>query len=89
MITVTGSRGLELGRGGLLDDPFLVDALVWCDMATTPDGLDTTAAERIAEILARYGPGSVVGRFIRRAAPDIHAAVQRVETVLAGQLRGG
>jgi hypothetical protein len=22
----------------LLEDPFLVDALTWCDMTTTPDG---------------------------------------------------
>jgi hypothetical protein len=73
----------------LLPDPFLVDALVWCDMTTTPDGLPTTAADRITEILTRYGADSVVGRFIRRAAPDIHSAVERVERVLAGQLRGG
>jgi hypothetical protein len=73
----------------LLEDPFLVDALVWCDMTTTPDGVPTTAAERITEILRRYGPDSVVGRFIRRATPEIHIAVQRIETVLASQLRGG
>jgi HD domain-containing protein len=73
----------------LLQDPFLVDALVWCDMTTTPDGLPTTAAERLTEIVSRYGPDSVVGCFIRRAAREIHDAVQRVETVLAGQLRGG
>jgi hypothetical protein len=73
----------------LLEDPFLVDALVWCDMTTTPDGRPTTAADRIAEILGRYGRGSVVGRFISRAAPEIHAAVQRVDTVLTSQLKGG
>jgi hypothetical protein len=67
----------------LLPDTFLVDALVWCDMTTTPDGLPTTAAERVAEILGRYGRDSVVGRFMCRAAPEIHAAVQRVERVLA------
>ena len=63
----------------LLENRFLVDALVWCDMTTTPDGQPTTAVERIAEIVSRYGPDSVVGRFIRRAAPEIHAAVRRVE----------
>jgi hypothetical protein len=73
----------------LLEDPFLVDGMVWCDMTTTPDGLPTTATERVTEIISRYGPDSVVGRFTRRAAPEIHDAVQRVETVLAGQLRGG
>jgi hypothetical protein len=35
------------------------------------------------------GPDSVVGRFIRRASPEINAAVRRVEAALADQLRGG
>ncbi|WP_330317166.1 HD domain-containing protein [Streptomyces platensis] len=67
----------------LLDDQRLVDALVFCDMTTTPDGDRTSAEERIAEIVGRYGPASLVGRFIRRAEPDILAAVGRVEAVLA------
>ncbi|GAA3791872.1 HDIG domain-containing protein [Streptomyces chiangmaiensis] len=61
-----------------LSDPLLVDALVHCDMTTTPDGLRTTPRERLHEILGRYGEDSVVGRFIRRAAPHIHASVNRV-----------
>jgi hypothetical protein len=84
-----GLRGQLETEFPLLEDLLLVDALVWCDMTTTPDGLPTTAAERITEILSRYGPDSVVGRFIRRAAPEIQTTVQRVETVLAGQPRGG
>lgn len=71
----------------LLEDQRLVDALVWCDMTTTPDGDRTTAKDRMAEILSRYGAGSVVGRFIRRASPQIFAAVERVETALAAQPR--
>lgn len=71
----------------LLDEGLLVDALVYCDMTTTPDGERTTAAERVAEILGRYGPDSLVGRFIRRAEPDIRAAVGRVEAALAAQPR--
>ena len=62
----------------LLDDPLLADALVYCDMTTTPDGQRTTYQERLQEILGRYGEDSVVGRFIRRAAPHIHASVDRV-----------
>ncbi|WP_406058595.1 HD domain-containing protein [Streptomyces sp. NBC_01077] len=71
----------------LLDEPLLVDSLVYCDMTTTTDGGQTTAEERVAEILSRYGDDSVVGRFIRRAAPEIFAAVGRVEAALAAQPR--
>lgn len=74
-------RGLQAELAGefpLLGDPLLVDALVYCDMTTTPDGERTTSEERLAEILGRYGMDSVVGRFIRRAAPEIHASVERV-----------
>ncbi|WSR04068.1 HD domain-containing protein [Streptomyces sp. NBC_01210] len=71
----------------LLEDQILVDALVWCDMTTTPDGERTTAGARVAEIVGRYGADSVVGRFIRRASPEIFAAVERVEAALAAQPR--
>ncbi|MFJ8669691.1 HD domain-containing protein [Streptomyces sp. NPDC093600] len=71
----------------LLEEPLLVDALVYCDMTTAPDGGRATAEERVAEILGRYGDDSVVGRFICRAAPEIFAAVERVEAALAAQPR--
>lgn len=71
----------------LLEDPLLVDALVYCDMTTTPDGHRTTEQERVAEIVGRYGADGVVGRFICRAAPEIFAAVERVEAALAAQPR--
>lgn len=71
----------------LLEEPLMVDALVYCDMTTTPDGRRTTAQERVAEILSRYGAHSIVGRFIRRATPEISAAVARVEAALAAQPR--
>lgn len=71
----------------LLEEQLLVDALVYCDMTTTPDGDRTTAQDRVAEIRSRYGDDSVVGRFIRRAAPEIFASVERVEAALAAQPR--
>ena len=71
----------------LLDEPLLVDALVYCDMTTTPDGGRTTAEERVAEVVGRYGADSIVGRFIRQASPEIFAAVERVEAALAAQPR--
>lgn len=69
-----------------LAGPFAVDAMVYCDMTTTPDGTPTTSHARVEEILGRYGEGSLVGRFIRRAAPAIHESVARVqaEAVKAG-----
>ncbi|WP_199828638.1 HD domain-containing protein [Streptomyces sp. XY413] len=74
-------RGLreELEGEFELEQPTLVDALVFCDMTTTPDGGHTTSGNRVDEIVGRYGPETVVGRFIQRAAPQIHASVQRVE----------
>lgn len=71
----------------LLEEPLLVDALVYCDMTTSPFGEPTTAQERVAEIVGRYGADSVVGRFIRRASPEIFAAVERVDAALAVQPR--
>jgi putative nucleotidyltransferase with HDIG domain len=68
-----------------LQDEQLEDALTYCDMTTTPDGVRTDPAERVAEIAERYGADSEVGRFIRRAAPLILAAVARVEAALAAQ----
>ena len=71
----------------ILDDQFLVDALVYCDMTTAPDGLPTTAPARVAEIVARYGPNTVVGRFIQWAEPEILSTAAMVEQVLAAQPR--
>jgi putative nucleotidyltransferase with HDIG domain len=74
-------RGLreELENEFELERPELVDALVFCDMTTTPDGKQTTPSERLDEIVKRYGPDTIVGRFIQRAAPEIHAAADRVQ----------
>ncbi|MGW7412951.1 HD domain-containing protein [Streptomyces sp. NPDC054863] len=72
----------------LLEQPFLIDALVYCDVTTTPDGRPTTSVQRVAEIRGRYGDDSVVGRFIRRAAPELHTCVARVESRLAAATEG-
>lgn len=82
-----GLRAVLEAEFPLLDDQRLVDALVHCDMTTTPDGQVTTVEARLAEITGRYGSDSLVGRFIRRASPDILAAVGRVEAALAAQPR--
>lgn len=79
----------ERGLAADLTDEFalesngLVDALIYSDMTTTPNGERTTVEARLAEILNRYGSDSIVGRFIRRAQPEIHAAVDRVRQRVA------
>lgn len=45
--------------------------------------MGTTPAARLDEIVQRYGPDTIVGRFIQRAAPEIHAAAARVERRMA------
>ncbi|MGH4012655.1 MAG: HD domain-containing protein [Pseudonocardiaceae bacterium] len=57
----------------------LRDALWWADMTTTPDGGETTVAERVAEIQSRYGPDDLVSQFILWAWDDLKAAVDRTE----------
>ncbi|MEV6669920.1 HD domain-containing protein [Streptomyces sp. NPDC051162] len=76
----------ELAGEFEMEEPHLVDALVCCDMTTTPDGRRTNSTDRVDEIVCRYSPDSIVGRFIQRAAPEVHAAVARVEQrlVVAG-----
>ncbi|MFJ3527272.1 HD domain-containing protein [Streptomyces sp. NPDC090132] len=77
-------RGLrhDLEAEFQLECPELVDALVYCDMTTTPDGTPTDSEARVGEIVNRYGPDTLVGRFIQRAAPEIHAATSRVRAQL-------
>ncbi len=83
-------RGIrhELESEFELERPDLVDALVFCDMTTTPDGEQTTPADRVGEIVQRYGPDTIVGRFIQRATPEIYAAADRVESRLAAAAAG-
>ncbi|MFH8802161.1 HD domain-containing protein [Streptomyces sp. NPDC017936] len=60
------------------DLPHLDDALCFCDMSTTPDGTPTDPVDRIDEITDRYGADSLIGKFIRRAEPEILACTARV-----------
>jgi hypothetical protein len=61
----------------------LADALIYCDMTTSPDGHRLPVACRIAEIRSRYGPGHLVSRSIARSAPELTSAVGRVTGRLA------
>ena len=66
--------------GGLL-----ADALTFCDMSTTPDGELTEAKDRLAEILERYGDGTLVFDTMTEASPIIFEAVGRVSALMAAQ----
>ncbi|MEJ3657172.1 HD domain-containing protein [Actinomycetes bacterium KLBMP 9759] len=59
-------------------DPFLLAALTYCDMTTSPDGEIVDAKQRIDEILTRYPADHVVHRSISRAAPTLRAQVDKV-----------
>ena len=73
-------RGLSAELAEFKDErTALRDALWWADMTITPDGEETTVAERVAEIQRRYGPDDLVSFFVRRAWDDLSAAVERTE----------
>ncbi|MCW2904073.1 MAG: putative hydrolase, partial [Streptosporangiaceae bacterium] len=81
------ARGLhgELLREFSREHPDLADALCYCDMNTTPDGTPTNPVDRVNEITGRYGPDSLIGRFIRRAEPEILGCSSRVLERLASE----
>ncbi|WP_433230906.1 HD domain-containing protein [Actinomadura formosensis] len=60
-------------------DPHLSRALTYCDMTTTPDGAPVDVKTRLAEIRNRYGPGSLVTRFIDHAEPQLTDAVRSIQ----------
>ena len=57
----------------------IADALIYCDLTTGPDGRSLTVEDRLCEIRARYGAGSVVARFVERAEKDLVSAVRRTQ----------
>jgi hypothetical protein len=72
-------RGLagELSREFPSADPVLTDALVYCDMTTTPCGGVVSVHDRLSEIRERYGPDSVVTRFTLKAESSLISSVSR------------
>jgi putative nucleotidyltransferase with HDIG domain len=59
-------------------DGIVADALVYCDMTTSPDGEPIDVEMRLSEISARYGPGDIVSDSIAEARPRILRSVQAV-----------
>jgi hypothetical protein len=78
-------RGLDVAVTRYADEGGTVrDALWYCDLTTSPGGGSVAAKKRIREIKRRYGPGNLVTRAVTMATPDLLAAVQRTEQLLAG-----
>jgi putative nucleotidyltransferase with HDIG domain len=59
-------------------DGLVADALVYCDMTTSPDGEPMDVETRLSEISARYGPGDIVSDSIAEVRPRILRSVQSV-----------
>ncbi|MGW7460090.1 HD domain-containing protein [Streptomyces sp. NPDC054797] len=59
-------------------EPDLVDAITYCDLTSSPVGALVDPDERLAEVLARYGPEHVVYQAVSAARPELLARVARV-----------
>jgi hypothetical protein len=77
---LAGELAAEFAPANLL----LSDALTYCDMTTTPDGLPVEVESRLSEIQARYGAGHLVTRFIQRSSTHLIGAVRAIERVQMG-----
>ncbi|WP_345022686.1 HD domain-containing protein [Actinomadura keratinilytica] len=82
---------VEARERGLADDlvsefgsepPELTEALIYCDMTTSPDGMELPVEERLSEILSRYGEEHLVTRAITTSSPLLIGAVHRVQEAL-------
>ena len=61
--------------------------LTWADLTSSPAGELCTAVDRIADILRRYPPDSIVHRAIADATPRLREAAEEIDSRLA--LRAG
>jgi hypothetical protein len=72
---------------GLCDEfrrpaPLAAAALAWADLTTSPLGEPWRAERRIADILSRYPPGSIVHEATRASLPGLRNAVRTIEHLL-------
>jgi len=90
LVAYHSSAAAEAARRGLSErlsaefEPvggLLADALTYCDMTTSPDGEPVAVERRLAEILTRYGPDSLITAAITQARPEILRAVETVRAL--------
>jgi putative nucleotidyltransferase with HDIG domain len=74
-------RRLDLSLSDDFEPPSaeLADALAWCDMTTSLDGTPVSLEDRLDEVYNTNPPGHVLNRAFRLAAPELAAAIARVE----------
>jgi hypothetical protein len=74
-------RGLDDALVSAFDPPPDVPlaALTWADMTSSPGGEPCSVERRIAEILARYPPDSIMHRATADSADELRAAVKMIE----------
>jgi hypothetical protein len=58
-------------------------ALAWADLTSSPSGERWDAERRLADILDRYPPGSIVHQATRASLPALRESVREIEELLA------
>ena len=58
-------------------------ALAWADLTSSPNGERWDAERRLADILDRYPPGSIVHQATRASLPALRESVREIEELLA------
>lgn len=78
-------RGLasDLAREFVAPPQLPGDALTYCDITTSPDGLTIDVEKRLADIRSRYGDDHPVSRAVRCAGPSYVASVRAIEALLS------
>jgi putative nucleotidyltransferase with HDIG domain len=84
-IVEAAQRGLarELAAEFIRPRPDLDEALIYCDMTSSPTGSLITVDARLAEISSRYAPDHPVSRAISRARPALVDSVHVVQARIA------
>lgn len=57
-------------------------AIAWADLTTSPNGERWDADKRLADILCRYPPGSIVHEATRASLPALRRAMRTIEDLL-------
>jgi hypothetical protein len=78
-------RGLDHALAREFDAPptLAAAAITWADLTSSPRGEPCTVGERLADILRRYPPESIIHRAIAEASPMLWEAATEIASRLA------